>query len=66
MSITTGNECQQFKERKTIYGHLPPNIIAALTPRNLVHIKLIGSYSKTTRKQKPGGTITKKLLASPA
>ena len=49
--------CQWFKSRKTIYGHLPPKIIAELKPWDSVHVDLIGPYSKSIRQQHPGGAI---------
>ena len=49
--------CQQFKNRKTIYGHLPPKNIAELKPWDMVHVYLIGSYSKSIRQKQPGGTV---------
>ena len=47
--------CQQFKKRKTLYGHLPPKNTAELKPWDSVHIDLIGPYSKSIRQQHPGG-----------
>ena len=49
--------CKQLKKRKTLYGHLPPKNIAELKPWDLVHIELIGPYSKSIRHQKPCGTV---------
>ena len=49
--------CQQFKKRKTIYGHLPPKNIAELKMWDTVHVDLIGSYNKSTRQQQPGITV---------
>ena len=49
--------CQQFKKRKTIYGHLPPKNIAELKPWDIVHVDLIGPYSKTIIQQQPGNTV---------
>ena len=49
--------CQQFKKRKTICGHLPPNNIAELKPWDTVHVDLIGSYIKSIGQQKPGVTV---------
>ena len=34
------NTCQQFKKRKTIYGHLPTNNIAELITWDTVHVDL--------------------------
>ena len=62
LSIKMCNKLQKFINRKTIYGQLPPNIIESLKPLNLVHINLIGPYSKSIIKQKPGGAIIKKYL----
>ena len=49
--------CQQFKNRKTIYGHLPPKNIAELKPCGRLHEDLIGIYIKSIIKQYPGGTV---------
>ena len=51
--------CQQFKKRKNIYGHLPPKNISELKPWDLVHVDLIGPYSKSIRHHKPDGAIIK-------
>ena len=48
---------QQFKKRDTIYGHLPPNNITEIKPWDLVHLDLIGPYSKSIRQHHPGGAI---------
>ena len=48
---------QKFKRRKTLYGHLPPKNIAELKPWDLVHLYLIGPYSKSIIQQHPGGAI---------
>ena len=49
--------CQQFKKRKTIYGHLPPKNIAEAKLWDTVHVDLIGPYSKYIKQQQPGGTV---------
>ena len=49
--------CQQFKNRKTLYGHLPPKIIAELKLWDTVHMELIVIYSKSIRQHHPGGTV---------
>ena len=49
--------CQQFKNRKTLYGHLPPKNIAELKPWDTVHVDLIGPYSKSIRQHQLGGTV---------
>ena len=49
--------CQQFKKRKTIYGHRPPNNTAELKPWDSVHVDLIGPYSKSIRQQHPGRSV---------
>ena len=49
--------CQQFKKRKTIYGHLPPKNISEIKLWDTVHVDLIGPYSKSIRQQQPGGTV---------
>ena len=41
--------CQKFKNRKTLYGNLTPN--------NIVHVDLIGTYSKSIRQHQPGVTV---------
>ena len=51
---------QQFNNRKTLHGYVPPKIIAELKTWVLVHIYLIGSYSKSIIKQNPGSAIIKK------
>ena len=53
----TCKTCQQFKKRKTIYGHLPTKNIAELKPWGLVHVYLIGPYIKSIRQQNPCGAI---------
>ena len=50
-------KCQQFKNRKTIYGNLTPNNIAKIKPRDSVHVEMIGPYSKSIRQHHPGGVI---------
>ena len=57
------NKFQQFKNRKTICGKIIPKIIAALKLWNSVHIYLICPYSKSIRKQQPGGAIIKKDMS---
>ena len=49
--------CQQFKNRKTLYGHLPAKNIEELKPWDMVHVDLIGTYRKSIRQQQPGGAI---------
>ena len=51
---------QQLKNRKTIYGHLPPKNIAELKPWDLVHVDLIGTYSKSIRQNQIGINIIQK------
>ena len=53
-------KCQQFKNIKTLYGHLPPKNIAELKPWYLVHVDLIGPYSNSIRQHQPGGAIVRK------
>ena len=60
--IKTCNKYQQFKNRKTIYGNLPTNIISALKWCNLVHIDLVGPYTKSIRQQNPGDEIINKYV----
>ena len=50
-------DMSKFENRKTIYVHLPPNIITALKPWELVNIDLIGSYDKSIKQHQPGGAI---------
>ena len=52
--------CQQFKNRKTICGHLPPNNITELKPWDTVHVDLIGPYIKSIRQHQPGGTFIRR------
>ena len=52
--------CQQFKNRKTIYGDLPPDNIAELKMWDSVHVYLIGLYSKYIRQHQPGVAIINK------
>ena len=49
--------CEQFKNIKNIYGHMPPKNIAELKPWDLVHVDLISPYSKYIIQQQPGGAI---------
>ena len=51
------NTFQQFKNRKTLYEHMPSKNIAELKPWDLVHVGLIGLYRKSIRQQQPGGTV---------
>ena len=62
LSINMCNIFQYFKNGKTIYGLLPPNIIEPLKPCNLVHIIMVGPYSKSTIKQHSCGAIIRKYL----
>ena len=52
--------CQQFKKRKTIYIHLPPKTIKELQTWDLVHVDLIGPYSKSIRQHNLGVSIMQK------
>ena len=54
---------QQFKKRKTLYGHLPPNIFEQLKMWNLVHINQVGTYYDSIIQQQQGGVIIKKYLS---
>ena len=38
--------CQKFKKRRTVYVHLSSKNIAELKPWDLVHVDLLGPYSK--------------------
>ena len=49
--------CQHFKKRRNLYGHLRPKKIEEIKPWYLVSVYLIGPYSKSIRKQHPGGAI---------
>ena len=49
--------CQQFKNIKTISGNLSPKIIAELKPWDLVHVDMIGPYSKSILQHQPDGAI---------
>ena len=53
------NICQQFKKIKTLHGRLAPNNIAELKPWFMVHVDLIGPYSKYMRQHHTGGDIIK-------
>ena len=50
---------QKLKNIKTIYGHLPPKITAELKLWDLVHVDMIGPYSKSIRQHQTGGAIIK-------
>ena len=63
LSVKTCKKCQQLKNRKTIYAHLPPKIIAVLKPWNSVHTNLVGPYYKPIRPNNPGGVIIKKYVS---
>ena len=62
LSVGMCKKFQQFKNRKTIYGHLPPKLIAALKLCNLVSIDLVGTYYKLIRQWQPGDAIIKKYV----
>ena len=62
LSMKMCNKFQLFKNRKTLYGKLPPNIIEPLKPWNLVHINMVGPYCKSIIKQHPCGAIIRKYL----
>ena len=51
--------CQWLKNRKTLYGNLPPKIIEELKPRDLVHLDLIGPYSKSIIQHQTGDALIK-------
>ena len=53
----TGKIYQQFKNRKTLYGNLPPKNIEKLKPWDMVNVYLIVPYRKPIRQQQPGGTV---------
>ena len=63
MFAKTCNICQQFKNRKTLYGHLPPKNIAELKLWDTVHVYLIGSYNKSIRQHPLGGTVVRYNLS---
>ena len=50
----------QFKKRKNIYRHLPPNNIAELKPWDTVHVDLLCPYGKSIRQHHPGYTVIQK------
>ena len=54
------NICQQFKNRKTIYGNLPSKNITELKAWDLVYVYLVGLYRKSIRQHQPGGVIIRK------
>ena len=60
MFAKTYKTCQQFKNRKTLYRHLLPKNIKELKPLDLVHVDLIGPYSKSIRPHYLGGAIMQK------
>ena len=62
LSIKTCKKCQQIKKISILYGQIPPNIIAALKPWNLLYIYLIGPYSKSKRQQDQVGAIIKNYV----
>ena len=49
--------CQQFKKIKSLYGNMPSKNIAEIKAWNLVHVDLIGPYSKSIIQQQPDGTV---------
>ena len=51
--------CQKFKNRKTLYGRLPPKNISELKLWDTVHVDLIVTYSKSIRQYQTGGAIIK-------
>ena len=53
----TCNICQQFKNRNTLYVHLPPNNIVELKPWYTVHVDLIVPYINSIRQQQLGRTV---------
>ena len=63
ISVKTGNKCQHFKKRKTLYGYLPPKIIASLKMFNSVNINLLVPYSKSIRQHHTGDKTIKKYMS---
>ena len=54
------NPCKifrQFKNRKTIFGHLPPKNISEVKPWDMVHVDLICPYSSSIIQHHLGGAI---------
>ena len=49
--------CQQFKNRRTVYGRLTPKNTTYLKLWDTVNMALIGTYSKSIRQHQPGGAI---------
>ena len=54
---------KRFKNRKTIYRHLPPKNMAEPKTWYLVHVNLIGPYSKCIVQHQPGGSIIKNKVS---
>ena len=54
---------QQSKKRNTIYVHLLPKSISELKLLDLVHVDLIGPYSKSIRQHHQGRTIIKNIFS---
>ena len=55
-------ECQQFKPRKTKYGHVPPKNVGVLVPWDTVHTDLIGPYTITTDQYQVDGSTKEVTL----
>ena len=55
--------CQQFKNRRIVFGHLPPKNISELKKLDLVHVDLIGPHSKSIRQKQPGSAIIRKNVS---
>ena len=53
--------CQQYKRKKTKYGHVPPKEVGDLKPWDTVHIDLVGPYTKTVKQDQPGLDKSKKV-----
>ena len=49
--------CQKFKKRRSRYGNLPPKNIAKLKLWHMVHIDLIGPYTKNVKQHQPDNII---------
>ena len=49
--------CKQFKKINTLYGNITHKNIAELKLWDLVHLDLIGTYSKSIVQHQPGGAI---------
>ena len=56
-SLRRARYVNSLKNRKNIFGHLPPKNMAEPKPWYAMHVDLIGTYRKSIRQQQPGGAI---------